>query len=92
MECIAAFNSTHQAMEMESWVKEEAIKARLIPTPESISASCGLALKFQSGDLKAITELITQLKDPTIVIYEIFSEASGRKGYRELRMEGKVDE
>lgn len=81
MEQLVAFNSTHQALTMESWVKEKSLKARLIPTPESISASCGLALKYQTEDFQLILGLIIQLADPDIKLYDIQINEEGRKRY-----------
>ncbi len=40
---VAAFDSTHDALEAESACRRAGVAGRLIPTPVSITADCGLA-------------------------------------------------
>lgn len=40
---VAAFDSTHDALEAEAACHEAGVAGRLIPTPVSITADCGLA-------------------------------------------------
>ena len=39
---VVTFASTHQAMKMEQYAKDEKIRGRIIPLPREISAGCGL--------------------------------------------------
>lgn len=92
MDYLVAFNSTHQAMEMESWVKERHVRARLIPTPESITASCGLALKFNDNDLPTIVPHLEKMSDPDMKMYRINIEDHARKTYTQFQLGGDSDE
>ncbi|WP_058270625.1 DUF3343 domain-containing protein [Olsenella massiliensis] len=40
---VAAFDSTHEALEAERICRERGVAGRLIPTPTAIRADCGLA-------------------------------------------------
>ncbi len=54
---IIAFSSTHQAIRFERLLIEH-FAIELIPTPRDVSASCGLSLKFEAEDLKAVLETV----------------------------------
>ena len=46
---VAAFDSTHAAMEADALLRD--VDHALIPTPSKISAGCGIALRFSAeGD------------------------------------------
>ncbi len=48
-DCILiTFASTHSAIEFERTAKEMGVPMRLIPTPRSISASCGLTARLDT--------------------------------------------
>lgn len=55
---LMVFNTTHCAIKAETLIKEGDFKARLIGTPESIVAGCGLSLKFELEDLDQIRNVI----------------------------------
>lgn len=71
MEYLVIFQSTYQAMALEDRVKKGKINARLIPTPESILASCGLALKFKEECLQSIIQLWERTNEERLEIYKI---------------------
>lgn len=52
MDALIAFDSTFDAMLSEIVAQELKLKARLIPTPEKITASCGLALRLPLADVE----------------------------------------
>ncbi|QIL46699.1 DUF3343 domain-containing protein [Vagococcus coleopterorum] len=56
MEGLVVVESTHKGMTLEETINKKGIKARLIPTPESISSSCGLSLKFNWTDYSQVIE------------------------------------
>lgn len=45
---VISFESTHDAMQMEKRLKKK-FQLEMIPTPRSITASCGLSLKINLG-------------------------------------------
>lgn len=46
---VIAFESTHDAMAAEKYLKER-IPVVMMPTPRSITASCGISLRFDMAD------------------------------------------
>lgn len=55
---IMLFYSTREAMEAEKILKEAQQSVRIIPTPETIHASCGFSLKYQLEDESQIVSLV----------------------------------
>ncbi|NLK51187.1 MAG: DUF3343 domain-containing protein [Syntrophomonadaceae bacterium] len=45
---VFTFVSTHQALKAEKVLKEEALKASIIPVPREISSLCGLAIRVDA--------------------------------------------
>lgn len=80
MEVLLVFNSTHQAIEVETVLKEEK-RVRLIPTPEMIQSSCGLALKFNEADLSFVQEKLAQVKTQDLSFYRIVKDFNKKKTY-----------
>lgn len=81
------FESTHGAIALENAVQEAQVKGRLIGTPESLSAACGLSLKTPQAELPLVQELIRQLKLEDISrVYEIIQEER-RVRYQEIGIE-----
>lgn len=83
MENLLVFDSTHQAMALETAAKGHALKARLIPIPETISAGCGLALKFAEQDQEIIKQLTEEQKMNQPAFYRIIVTEAG-KHFEEL--------
>ena len=52
------FHSTHDALSFESLLKENNIEIKIIPVPRGISASCGLAARFNYDKLEEVMEMI----------------------------------
>lgn len=55
---VALFYSTHEAMKAEKAAKEAQLKARIIPTPEKIYASCGFSLRYPLENETALLNLL----------------------------------
>jgi hypothetical protein len=58
---IITFATTTAAMKMEARCGEEKIPGRLIPVPQSITASCGLAWRIPADVYPEYSEQIAQL-------------------------------
>lgn len=86
MSKLVAFDSTHAAIKLEKLAKEAQLKARLIGTPESISASCGLTLKLRDEDLSAVVELIKNNDlEEAVGIYTMIDSGT-HKVYEEIEV------
>lgn len=52
---IVVFNSTHQVLLGEKFLKQKRVRVEVIPLPKRFRADCGLALKI-NGVLKSLVE------------------------------------
>lgn len=57
---IALFYNTKDAMQAEAEAKRRQIKARIVPTPGKIYASCGFSLRYDLKEEGALTALMAQ--------------------------------
>lgn len=55
---LATFQTTHGALKGEQVLENNNLEILIIPTPREITASCGLSIKFEQGDLKVIQDLL----------------------------------
>lgn len=63
------FKSVSYAMKVETALKKQNVKYKIIPVPRSISSSCGLCVRFCDEDLDTIKRVIT---DNSLVYENIF--------------------
>lgn len=54
---VVLFKSTHDAIRADKLLREK-LPVTLIPTPRRFSTSCGIALRFQAGQLDKMEALI----------------------------------
>lgn len=57
---VITFDTTTDAMMMESFAKENKLSGKLIPLPNEISAGCGLAFKIETEDLEKVTKTLEE--------------------------------
>lgn len=55
---VISFDSTHHAIKAEKLFKEHNLNIKMMPTPREITASCGLSIRFESGDLQEVEDII----------------------------------
>lgn len=58
LRAIATFSSTHDAIEAEALCQDACVPGRLIPTPVSIRATCGLSWSMDPDDRFAFADAI----------------------------------
>ena len=71
---LIVFNNTHEAMTMENKLKELTIANRIVPTPTSITYSCGLSIRVNGDDLENIKSIIDK---HNLKIKNIFYKENG---------------
>jgi uncharacterized protein YqgV (UPF0045/DUF77 family) len=54
---VALFDSVSMVMKAEKILKEAGIPYKIIPVPKSISADCGVCVRFLPEDREAIVEV-----------------------------------
>lgn len=73
MRVLVTFNHTCDALEAESLAKNKQLKARLIPIPESIEASCGLSLRVEVNAKDEISDILDNYQIIPNKYYEIIN-------------------
>jgi hypothetical protein len=76
---IITFESTHHAMAAESYLKEQGIFTKTIPTPRDITLSCGLAIMVAKDDIERIKELREKESFRSKALYRLVIEDGSRK-------------
>lgn len=67
-----SFQSTHNAIKTKNIITNKNIKFNMIPTPRSISSSCGMSIQIiDNTDLDTIKDIIEQNQ---VSIYGIFDD------------------
>lgn len=54
------FKSVHHAMRTDANLKEKNIKYKIIPVPTSISATCGMCIRFEKEQLEEIKGIMVE--------------------------------
>lgn len=57
---VISFDSTHHAIKAEKLFKERNLNIKMMPTPREITASCGLSIRFEAGDLYEVKDIISK--------------------------------
>lgn len=83
MTLLLAFDSTHLAIASEKKAKAEGLSARLVPTPESISASCGLSLRVCDGEVAWAKDFLSDKEKEDAQLFEISTE-DHKKSYQKI--------
>lgn len=71
--CVVTFPSTHAAMQAEKHLKG-ALPVQMIPTPRCISASCGIALRFDPSSLPEAQKALAAFPEP-FALYQLAGES-----------------
>ena len=54
MECLATFDTTHDALSFEKSCRSKNLNVRIVPVPRALSASCGLACNYPCWDEETV--------------------------------------
>lgn len=74
---ILTFQNTLGAINGESELKERKMKIEIMPTPTSITKSCGISIKVKCEDIEEIKKLINEGKISVKNVY--FKDDCGYK-------------
>lgn len=55
---LITFKNTHSAISGEKALKSRGLDVIIMPTPTSITKSCGISIKLNTEDFKIVSELI----------------------------------
>lgn len=85
MDCLMTFDSTTDAIQAETQTQSDGLKARLVGTPESLSADCGLSLKFKEEDRQAVLASLSSVTFKTETsLYSVVQSEDGGKDYKQI--------
>ncbi|MDK6232739.1 DUF3343 domain-containing protein [Aerococcus sanguinicola] len=76
---LLTFKGAQAAMQGEKEFKEAGFSARLVPTPESISAACGLALRIKNTNFEDINQFFSQERRKGTGLYLIEGEGRSKQ-------------
>lgn len=65
MECLVTFDTTHMALLFEKACRASGLKARIVPVPRKLSASCGLACTYPCESEDAVKKICLDEKVET---------------------------
>ena len=66
---IIVFKNTHDAIQGEKILKGKGISVMVMPTPTSITHSCGISVRFKEEDIGIVEKAINEEKLITKNIY-----------------------
>ena len=55
---IIVFKNTHDAIQGEKTLKGKGLSVMVMPTPTSITHSCGISIRFREEDIEIVEEAI----------------------------------
>lgn len=58
---VAIFHSIHRVMKAEKYLLGQGLDILLIPVPRSLSADCGMAIRFSQEALESVARVLCQV-------------------------------
>jgi len=66
---LITFKNTHSAISAEKILKEKGFEAIVIPTPTTLTKSCGISLRIKPEDFPKLSEIIKSKEIETGAIF-----------------------
>ena len=86
---IASFRSRQQVMAFEQALRRSGVKAEIVNTPRAVAAGCGLSVRFDLADERAVAEVYRAVKPGNLIgFYRAEREPDGRLTARPLGVAG----
>ena len=79
---LISFKNTHGAISAEKKLKAQGFEVTVIPTPTTLTKSCGISLRIKPEDFERASVLI---KSGEVEAGRIFHKSA--EGYREIELE-----
>lgn len=61
-DCVLIFHSIHRVMKAEKALLKKGLEILLIPVPRTLSADCGMAIRFQGALVDLVREVLDDEK------------------------------
>ncbi len=76
---IAAFRSRQQVMRFESALRRHGVRAQVISTPRDVSVGCGLSVRFELSDTRAVLDAYQATRPGNLIgFYSVTRTGTGR--------------
>jgi hypothetical protein len=79
---LITFKNTHSAISGEKKLKAEGFEVTVIPTPTTLTKSCGISLRIRPGDFERAAVLV---KNGDLEAGSIFFKS--QEGYKQIELE-----
>lgn len=72
---LITFKNTHSAISSEKILKEKGIEVVVMPTPTTITKSCGISIRISTNDFEKVKNLIKESAfEPSSIFFKKESE------------------
>ena len=76
---IASFRSRQQVMAFDQALRRSGIRTDIVNTPRAVAAGCGLSVRFQLADERAVADVYRAARPGNLIgLYEATREAGGK--------------
>lgn len=76
---IGAFRSRQQVMRFDSALRRAGVRSQVISTPRDISIGCGLSVRFELKDTKAVLDAYRQSRPGNLIgFYQVTRSGNSR--------------
>ncbi|SEA23956.1 Protein of unknown function [Desulfuromusa kysingii] len=74
-DCVAIFHSIHRVMKAEKVLKDQHLDVLLVPVPRSLSADCGMVVRYPR---QIQTDVLRTLAEAKIDVIEVWLRQDGK--------------
>lgn len=76
---IGAFRSRQQVMRFDSALRRAGVRSQVISTPRDVSIGCGLSVRFELKDTKAVLDTYRQSRPGNLIgFYQVTRSGNSR--------------
>ena len=76
---IGAFRSRQQVMRFDSALRRAGVRSQVISTPRDVSIGCGLSVRFELKDTKAVLDAYRQSRPGNLIgFYQVTRSGNNR--------------
>ncbi len=76
---IGAFRSRQQVMRFDSALRRAGVRSQVISTPRDVSIGCGLSVRFELKDTKAVLDAYRQSRPGNLIgFYQVTRSGNSR--------------
>lgn len=85
---VAAFRSRQQVMRFEETLRREGLVVRVISTPRDVAIGCGLSVRFEMKDVKAVQAALARMRPSSLIGLYRVERLNGRSSLTVISKQG----